>query len=581
MADSLQATVDRAKAVLAQTKAQGSTPFAGSSYDTGASTTKNTPSGSTLDQLISSTGGHAVKRSINGKDVDAVEYTVRGPNSKSTRYAYPGQAADMDAPGTGTVESTVGPDPLQEGAPEVPMLPTAAVGNSGLITDPLTKNQYQMGPGGTYVPVGGTNASQTGQGSNSPYQAAYDAAQASGVAAPSSPGEARGQVGGFMPQQNQMSMGQAVVQSDPFFSQIQQQFQDYFSPKNQRESLTQTYTKLSKQMGIEKLDTELMDMKNVIDGSEDDIRNEITKAGGFATESQVQALTNSRNKQLVKNYNTLLETRNTKSQYLDKMIGLEAQDRQAADAHTDRMMNFAFQMADYGQKMKQNAVDSYVRTANAVGYDGLLKMTAGNAYYKGLIEQTLGMPPGGLDIAAQRSAQDRSLAVEKEQLGIQALKSNLATDAMQRANISSEIAARNKPEAGEATLNGKPQTQAQLNANGYADRMIQAEQTISNLGGKFTGAINSITSHLPNLLKSGDRQVYEQSQRNFINAALRQESGAVIGPSEFQSAAQQYFPQPGDNASTITQKAANRAVTINNLYREANIPSPDIYVITN
>ena len=72
-------------------------------------------------------------------------------------------------------------------------------------------------------------------------------------------------------------------------------------------------------------------MKNIIEGSEDDIRMEITKAGGFATDSQVLALTNARNKQLIKNYNTLLDTRNSKEKYLQTAIGLEQQDRQAAD----------------------------------------------------------------------------------------------------------------------------------------------------------------------------------------------------------------------------------------------------------
>ena len=51
---------------------------------------------------------------------------------------------------------------------------------------------------------------------------------------------------------------------------------------------------------------------------------------------------------------------------------------------------------------------------------------------------------------------------------------------------------------------------------------------------------------------------------------MRKESGAAISPSEFDSAAQQYFPQPGDGQAVITQKTANRKTAIDNLARSAN-----------
>jgi len=38
--------------------------------------------------------------------------------------------------------------------------------------------------------------------------------------------------------------------------------------------------------------------------------------------------------------------------------------------------------------------------------------------------------------------------------------------------------------------------------------------------------------------------VFEQAKKNFVNAVLRLESGAVISPSEFTNADKQYFPQP-------------------------------------
>lgn len=123
------------------------------------------------------------------------------------------------------------------------------------------------------------------------------------------------------------------------------------------------------------------------------------------------------------------------------------------------------------------------------------------------------------------------------------------------------------------TLNGKPQTTAQATAQGYADRMKQAEQSIAKLGSQFTGNF-AIGGMFPNQLQSGDRQVYEQAKRNFVNAVLRQESGAAISPSEFASAEKQYFPAARDSPAVIATKAANRNTAINNFYREANVPRP-------
>ena len=64
------------------------------------------------------------------------------------------------------------------------------------------------------------------------------------------------------------------------------------------------------------------------------------------------------------------------------------------------------------------------------------------------------------------------------------------------------------------------------------------------------------------------RQVFEQAQRNFINAVLRRESGAVISESEFANARRQYFPQPGDGPEVLANKARNRQVVIENLETE-------------
>lgn len=121
------------------------------------------------------------------------------------------------------------------------------------------------------------------------------------------------------------------------------------------------------------------------------------------------------------------------------------------------------------------------------------------------------------------------------------------------------------------TLNGKPQTATQAQVQGYADRTNQSDVIIGKIGSQFTGVKSYGAQFLPNFLKSGDRQAYEQAQRNFVNAVLRRESGAVISPSEFANAAQQYFPQPGDSQQVVKQKEVNRQTVIGNLYQQSNV----------
>ncbi len=79
------------------------------------------------------------------------------------------------------------------------------------------------------------------------------------------------------------------------------------------------------------------------------------------------------------------------------------------------------------------------------------------------------------------------------------------------------------------------------------------------------GALGGVVNVIPGIKPSPKQQQIEQAQRDFVNAVLRQESGAVISPSEFDNAQKQYFPQPGDSQAVIKQKARNRETAIRGL----------------
>lgn len=117
-------------------------------------------------------------------------------------------------------------------------------------------------------------------------------------------------------------------------------------------------------------------------------------------------------------------------------------------------------------------------------------------------------------------------------------------------------------------------TEGQSNAALYADRMKSAEQILSrpdvqkiamDLGTKAKASIPVAG----NYMVPKEYQAFDQARRNFINATLRRESGAVISDAEFENANKQYFPMPGDAPETLLQKARNRADAINGIARAA------------
>lgn len=114
---------------------------------------------------------------------------------------------------------------------------------------------------------------------------------------------------------------------------------------------------------------------------------------------------------------------------------------------------------------------------------------------------------------------------------------------------------------------GTKLTEGQSKATGFFARSDEANKIMADLEQEGTELRNAISGALPfgNYMRTAEGQKYDQAKRNFINAILRQESGAAIGPSEFASAELQYFPQPGDSPEVIAQKKANRATAVSAL----------------
>lgn len=168
------------------------------------------------------------------------------------------------------------------------------------------------------------------------------------------------------------------------------------------------------------------------------------------------------------------------------------------------------------------------------------------------------------DTAAGKEFND-AMKVEKLK---QFVSSPGAKDPAQLAAANSVIAAHEAKQM--KVAQDKAPTAEQSTAASYATRAEEADKQLTdvmNKGYDPTGLKNMIInrSWYPNAAKSSPQQLAEQSQRNFINAILRKESGAVISDSEFDNARKQYFPQPGDSPEVIAQKAGNRQTSIANM----------------
>jgi hypothetical protein len=133
-----------------------------------------------------------------------------------------------------------------------------------------------------------------------------------------------------------------------------------------------------------------------------------------------------------------------------------------------------------------------------------------------------------------------------------------------------------RPVAGYLPKQGasKPLTEGQAKAALFGSRMQASEEILDTLADK------GVTTSIPgsrtgygvgaaiNALQPGERQQLDQAKRDFINAVLRRESGAVISPQEFDNAELQYFPQAGETPAQKAQKKANRELATRGILAE-------------
>lgn len=383
--------------------------------------------------------------------------------------------------------------------PNVPVQDSTAAQNANA-------NFFQPGGGGTGVntnigtnPQANTNIAFGAVNNTNPtpeqqladkYKTGLATAQASTTPVPTSSGAGSAgvtDITGGPTQQPQINPVDSILGEDQGYQQLFQDYKDFNDSNAQKETLTSEYDRLTKEAGLPELNTQLMNMKNVIDGTETDIRNEITKAGGFATESAVLALTGARNKTMIQNYNNLLDTKNNATNQINTMIGLSQQDRQYAQDQFQNKLQLDQQIIDYGNKMQANATSAYQKIIDApgYGYKALYDSTGGDAHTVDLVEKTLGLQPGQLS-QLSNSANSNSQWGQTYSLG-----GNIVQKNNQTGEIRTVVSGGSSGSGTGAGSTSDPQTQA------WVTSILNGNSTMQQVPNAYRNAVAMAMANAP------------------------------------------------------------------------------------
>lgn len=186
-------------------------------------------------------------------------------------------------------------------------------------------------------------------------------------------------------------------QTNPTLQQSTQDLINFLSPPTVQQDLGNAMSKLvgdQNALSSEKL--QLMNMQNVMAGTPDDIRDEVTKANGFASESQVQAMAVSRNKVLLKQSSFLQQQLQFQQDMVANDTSLVQSEKEMANTQFSQRLGILNYQQTAQTNMTNAARTSLQAVVTAAGYDGLYKAVSNDPTQIARDEQVLGLAPGGL-----------------------------------------------------------------------------------------------------------------------------------------------------------------------------------------
>lgn len=245
---------------------------------------------------------------------------------------------------------------------------------------------------------------QTKQALSQKYQGLFSSLSGS---APDSAGIAKSRIQDALNSQSQTStdpvFGSLASSIAPIMGALTDILSNISNPTLTATSLQQEYNQLQQQYGLPQMQASLMNMQNVMNGTTDDIRQEITAAGGTATESQVMAMSSARNNVIMKQYNALATQyaaaqTNVQNlmQYASQDQSTQLQKEQMSASIAESMASIETQMQSMAITMNKNTSANLNKIVTNVGYTGLAAQAAGDPQMLAHYEQLLGLSPGAL-----------------------------------------------------------------------------------------------------------------------------------------------------------------------------------------
>ncbi len=203
-----------------------------------------------------------------------------------------------------------------------------------------------------------------------------------------------------VPQDNSNPAVDAAIQNNPNLVDEAQKIQDYLNPTATTDQLNNELTSLNADKAtLVGLNTQYMNIQNVMAGTESDIRTEIQAAGGMGTNSQIMALTAARNKVLLQQSKTIQESiANQKSIIANDTSLYNADKAEAQKQYTDK--SNALKIAEANQKNIDTAAKgtySAILKGSGGSFAGLYATLQSDPSVVANAERVMGLQPGQLE----------------------------------------------------------------------------------------------------------------------------------------------------------------------------------------
>lgn len=272
------------------------------------------------------------------------------------------------------------------------------------------------------------------------FPAALAALQSSGGAVPQSQGGASAAVGAAVQTATATSTGapDPIITASNDFSQgynsmppalqmIYGLVQSITSPSATQQTFSQQYQQVLQSSGLQGLQTQYMNIENVINGTSNDIRNEITAAGGMATESEVQGMSTARNQTLILQANSLQSAMSMAQDYVDNTMKFSQADQDQVNQSLNQKIGLVETAASMQQTMDSTASGNYNKTLTALGDDYTAFAATIPPQMQPYVEQVMGLAQGTLSNKATLATmtnsalkqQNLNLSIQKEQIAAQ------------------------------------------------------------------------------------------------------------------------------------------------------------------